>query len=78
MSTRVMLSEKTLNALEDLQKHDEGFFELIKDMEEYLINDDNLYQDSERCVEMVLLLKTFRYYSGIITRLLEKGGDNEE
>lgn len=78
MSTQVTFTEKTLKALEDLRYHGEEFLELVKDMEEYLINDNSLYENYKRCVEMVLLLKTFRFYSGIIIRLLEKGGCDEE
>lgn len=77
MSAQVTLNKQTLSALEDLQKHDDGFPEFIEDMENYLINDDHLYEDTERCVDMVLLLKTFRYYAGIVTRLMEKGGCDE-
>lgn len=77
MSAQVTLNKQTLSALEDLQKHGDGFPGFIEDMENYLINDDHLYEDTERRVDMVLLLKTFRYYAGIVTRLLEKGGCDE-
>lgn len=80
MSTQVTFTEKTLKALEELRKgsHYEEFTGFSKDLEDHLLDDEGLYDNEKRCTKTVLLLKTFRFYSGIIIRLLEKGGCDEE
>lgn len=79
MSAQVTLNEQTLSALEELRRgsHYEEFTGFSKDLEDYLLDDEGLYDNETRCTKMVLLLKTFRYYAGIVTRLLEKGGCDE-
>lgn len=79
MSVQVRINEQTLSALEELRRgsHYEEFTGFSKDLEDYLLDDEGLYDNEARCTKMVLLLKTFRYYAGIVTRLLEKGGCDE-
>lgn len=80
MSVQVTINEQTLSALEELRRgsHYEEFTGFSKDLEDYLLDDEGLYDNEARCTKMVLLLKTFRYYAGIVTRMLEKGGCDEE
>lgn len=79
MSVQVTINEQTLSAIEELRRgsHYEEFTGFSKDLEDYLLDDEGLYDNEARCTKMVLLLKTFRYYAGIVTRLLEKGGCDE-
>lgn len=80
MSKQAVLTKKVVAALAELQ-NGTGPDELpwfVQELENYLLDDPGLYEDQQRCVKMVPLLKVFRYYSGIILRLVEKGGDDEE
>lgn len=80
MSAQDVFNKSNLDAIAELQGHShaEELPDFVKDLENYLLDDPGLYENEERCVKMVLLLKRFRYYSDIILRIVEKGGHDEE